>query len=459
MKIIYFSFIFFYLIKQITNYYVFPLKVIDKLDKIENFLSFNSTYTILEIGTPKQIVNFYFSVNHNKMYMTDIGCRNTNLYYFNLESSSLNIIGGIDFDSDQPNNKIIFFESLYFFNDTNLSQSIEMEEYPLLLLTNFTEEVFETGICGDIGLAIMQYENYENEPDEFEYYMKYLKTLNNYFSFFYYNGSDYLINSIFLHLEFKDLFQDVKNISWVNPILRNEMLHWEINMKEIFYNKVHFNNKIILELNPLFELIIGTNDYKNNITKDFFNSYINKGICSMVEIDGYTLFECDEKHFDIKDIKNFPTLYMFNNDINHIFEMKGEELFHQLNNKYYFKIIFPIKDLVPSRWVIGKIFFRKYPTIFSPSNRLIGFYINPNEGIIEGLNTEDNENNEDNENENNNNKSSNNRIYVYIIIGVVAIIFTVLGIFIGKKIFLKKKRKANELIDDNYQYEPQNNIN
>ena len=107
MKIIYFSFIFFHLIKQITNYYVFPLKVIDKLDKIENFLSFTSTYTILEIGTPKQKVNFYFSVNHNKMYMTDTGCRNTNLYFFNIESSSLIILGDIDFESEEPNKKII----------------------------------------------------------------------------------------------------------------------------------------------------------------------------------------------------------------------------------------------------------------------------------------------------------------------------------------------------------------
>ena len=449
MKIISFSFIFFYLINQITSYFVFPLKVIDKLDKIENFLSFNSTYTTLDIGIPQQKVNFYFSVNHNKMYVTDKGCRNVNLYYFNFESSTLNILGGIDFDSDEPNNKIVFFESLFFFNDTNLTQSIEIDEYPLLLITNFTEEIFETGMCGDLGLAIMQYENYEDEPDEFEYYMKYLKTLNNYFSFFYYNGSDYLINSIFLHLEFKEMFQDVTNISWVNPILRNDMLHWEIDMKEIFYKKVHFNNKIILELNPLFELIIGTNDYKTNITKDYFNSYINKKICSMVEIGEYALFECDEKNFDVKDIKKFPTLYMYNSDINHIFEMKGEELFHLLNNKYYFKIIFPIKDLVPNRWIIGKIFFRKYPTIFSPSNRLIGFYINPNEGIIEGLDNQD-----DDESKN------NNKIYIYIIVAIVVIIiFTGLGIFIGKNIFFKKRRKANELIDDDYQYETNNKIN
>ena len=448
MKKIYFTFICLFLIKQIINYYVFQLEVIDKLDKIEDFLSFNSTYTTLEMGTPQQKVNFYFSVNHNKMYMTNTNCPNINLYNFSIDSSTLNILGGIDFESENPDDKILFFESLYFYNDTNLSQSIEIEEYPLLLISNFSEDIFDMGICGDIGLSIMQYEKYDSMPDEFEYYMKYLKTLNNYFSFFYYNGSDYLINSIFLHQEFQDLFKDVKNISWVNPLLRNDMLHWEINMKEIFYKKTHFKNKIIFEFNPLFELIIGTNDYKTNITKDYFISYINKKICTLIEVEGYAIFECNEKNFGMKDIKKFPSLYMFNDDINHIFEMKGEELFHQLNNKYYFKIIFPNKDLEPNRWVIGKIFFRKYPTIFSPSNRLIGFYINPNEGIIDNLNDNDNEN-----------KNNFDKIYIYIIIVIVALIFTGIGIFIGKKLFFQKKRKANELVDDNYKYEPETNIN
>ena len=45
-----------------------------------------------------------------------------------------------------------------------------------------------------------------------------------------------------------------------------------------------------------------------------------------------------------------------------------------------------------------------------------------------------------------------NKIFLYIIIIIIALIFTCFGLYIGKKIFFQKKRKANELIDDNYEY-------
>ena len=209
---------------------------------------------------------------------------------------------------------------------------------------------------------------------------------------------------------------------------------------------------MIIELNPLFELIVGISDYKNNIQKDFFDSYIKNKICSINEVNGYSIFECDENKFEIKDIKGFPSLYLYNNDINHTFVMNGEELFYRLNNKYYFKIIFPIKDFQPIRWILGKTFFRKYPIIFSPSNRIVGFYINPNGIIIIDENKEKKENKKPDNN-------SKKKAYIYILIIVVALIFTGIGIFIGRNYLIKNKRKANELVDDNYRYEPESNIN
>ena len=114
----------------------------------------------------------------------------------------------------------------------------------------------------------------------------------------------------------------------------------------------------------------------------FLNHILIKKICSIIEVKNYSIYECDVNKFDIKDIKKFPTLYIVNNDINYIFNMTGEDLFYKLNNKYYFKIVFPLKNIENNRWIFGRIFLRKYPTTFSPSNRFIGFYINPNEGTI-----------------------------------------------------------------------------
>ena len=435
MEKFYILLILFYLVNQIINYVTFPLKVLDEynLNKIENFLLFNSTYTTIEMGTPTQKVNFYFNISHNKMYVTDVGCKNINLYNFSIYSSTLNVIGDPSLEISA-----LFFESLFLYDNINLSKTMELEEFPLLLLSDFSDDLSEKGLCGDIGLSIIQYEKYDSEPEEFEYYLQYLRAFNKYFSFFNYNETDLFITNIFLHEEFKDLFKDVKNISWVNPILRNNILRWEINMKDIFYKKKHFKDKSIIEINPLFELIIGINDYKNSIQNDFFNTYIKNKKCLINEINNYTIFECDAFNFNLEDIKKFPTLYMNNSDIEHAFEMVGEELFYKLNNKYYFKIIFPKEDLENNKWLMGKIFLRKYPVIFSPANRLIGFYIEPNGGV----HFEEEEETKD----------SGSNFYIYLVIILVAIIFLVIGLIIGKNIFFQRKRKANELNDDNYEY-------
>ena len=138
---------------------------------------------------------------------------------------------------------------------------------------------------------------------------------------------------------------------------------------------------------------------------------------------------------------------MSNIDISFIFEFVGEELFYKLNDKYYFKIIFPFKDFEPSRWIVGRTFLRKYPTTFSPSNRIIGFYVNPID-----INIEEEPDGNDNEKKDDEKSWYSNKIFLYIIIIIIALIFTCFGLYIGKKIFFQKKRKANELIDDNYEY-------
>ena len=143
---------------------------------------------------------------------------------------------------------------------------------------------------------------------------------------------------------------------------------------------------------------------------------------------------------------------MFNTNLNHIFEMIGEEIFIRLDNKYYFAIIFLNENSENNKWLMGKIFMRKYPVIFSPINRLVGFYINPNgDTYMEKEDTERKEKKE--EPKSISQKPFTRNIYFYLEIVIIALIFTCLGLWIGRKIFIQRKRKLNELIDDYYQYE------
>ena len=449
MKVISFSYIFiiYNLIKKCWNYIVYPLKIYDELSKIENMLSFNSTYTIIEMGRPPQKVNFYFSLDHNKMNMTDIGCRPYNL--FDIEySQTLGIVGFPDEDEGAYSSKVYAVDYLSFYEKVNTTNLTLIEKYYLYYTADLNKDI--NYLCGNIGLSLIKHEAYDSQHDEIEYYLKYYRSQNNYFSFFHYNNKDYFVNKIFLNEEFKDIFKDVKNISWINPIITDNSERWDIYMNEIFYNNIYLKKRIIVELNPLFELIIGTNEYKSNIMNDFFNFYTEQKICLMNEINDYHIFECDEKKFEIKDIKNFPVLYILNNNINHIFEITGEDLFIKLNNKFYFKIVFPIKRN-DNKWILGRIFLRKYPVIFSPLNRLIGFYINPNKGIII---ERDKETEEIKDKLINYKKEYFPKIfYLYIFIGII---FSLFGIFIGKKLFMSRKKKLNELVDDYYQYDSEN---
>ena len=463
MKINIYSYIFFYIFKQSLNYVIYPLKVFDEFNRIENLLSFDSTYTTLEVGTPPQKVDFYFSLAHTKVNLTDTGCKNmqtnTNLFNRNNSSTFQNVYK-LDKEYQTNNTKFLVIDSIYFHYNINLTKILKVNEYPLYYSSNITNDNIK--LCGNIGLSIKQYEMYGKEPYQIKYYTDYIKSYgadqNDDFSFYHHNGQDFLIYGVFLHLEFKDLFKDVKNIAYTHPMTRKHsfIFHWEISMKEIYYDNKHFKDNIIFELNPLFELIVGTNDYGENIKNDFFNSYINTQICKIEENKNYEIFACDANKFDIKDIKKFPKLYMSNTDLHYIFELTGEELFIKINNKYYFKIIFPLKNLEPKRWIIGRIFLRKYFVMFSPANRLIGFYINNSRKynkkqikqeakVVEQVNSND--------------SSFTKDIIKYIKIIFFALIFIGVGLLLGKRIFFKRAKRANELEDDYYQYDSNANIN
>ena len=456
-------FIFFSVFKQCLDYIVYNLETEGEKNSIESLLSFYSTYTTLDMGTPRQKVNFYFDLFSHEIILTEKNCKNTNLFDKN-NSTTFKYELEITPSPTNDMNKYLITDNLYFNTSLKFNHIVKIEKYPFY--SSIDKNSINNKLCGTIGLSIIQYNIDLNKLDhpEIKNFTDALSRKNaqkyDDFSFFHYNNKDYLIYSIFLMYEFPNLLPDVKMVEWLYPCLRknSRTLYWEISMKEIFYNNIHSNPKNFLtfEINPLFELIVGMNDYRTNITRDYFNSYIKNGICSVGEYPKYNfmVIGCDEEKFGLKQIKKFPTLYLSNVGINHIFDLKGEELFINLNKKWYFKIVFPKEEYEVARWILGRTFLRKYPVIFSPYNKLIGFYVKPNKGII---NINQNQTIEEEKiiekiNSNNKNFFSNDTIG-YIKIIVVAIIFMVVGLYIGKKIFFPRRKRANELVDDYYQYD------
>ena len=459
------NFFIFSIFKLCLNYIIYNLETYGEKNIIESLLSFDSTYTTLDMGTPPQKVDFYFNLFSHEIILTDKNCKTNNLFDKN---NSTTFKHELEVTPSPRNdmNRYLITDNLYFDNSIKYKHLIEIEKYPFY--SSIDKNSSNNKLCGIIGLSIIQYNSDIHKPDPPEI-KNFTDVLSRYnvqkyddFSFFHYNNRDYLIYSIFLMNQFPNLFPEVRMVEWVYPSLRknSRTLYWEISMKEIFYNNIHSNPKNFLtfEINPLFELIVGMNDYKTNITRDYFNSYIKKGICSIKEYQkfNFRVIECDEEKFGLKEIKKFPSLYFSNVGINHIFDLKGEELFINLNKKWYFKIVFPIEEYETVRWILGRTFLRKYPVMFSPYNKLIGFYVKPNKGIININQSKTIEEEEEKiiEKINSSNKTffSNDTIGNIKII-LVAIIFTVVGLYIGKKIFFPRRKRANELVDDYYQYD------
>ena len=146
------------------------------------------------------------------------------------------------------------------------------------------------------------------------------------------------------------------------------------------------------------------------------------------------------------------------------FIFKNEDLFEQILDKYYFLIIFKnnIKANSKDSWYLGEPFYRKYTFSIDLDSRTIGFYLEQ-EGNYRQINNIKSNNkidkkNLDNMNKNNNNKNSmNNNILKYLIEIIIIIVIAFIAYYIGVTIREKRKKRANELKDENYEYIPEYN--
>ena len=250
---------------------------------------------------------------------------------------------------------------------------------------------------------------------------------------------------------------------------------WAIEMKEIyFYNNTNDklfviknnNNKIELIYN--FGFIIGSNNYKQLIIEYYFKELINKNICELeisektiyntstvfIKKDGkYSIIICDKIKMD-NLITKFPPLYFSSIAYNYIFELTYKDLFININNYYYFMILFPNNESDTSlneNWYMGLPFLKKYQFILSLDDKTIGFYRSENKLYEE-------ENNNDNDNKQNEiveNKETN-KIWIYILQILLVIILVISAVFVGMLLNRQRKKRANELKDD-YDYIEENN--
>ena len=201
-------------------------------------------------------------------------------------------------------------------------------------------------------------------------------------------------------------------------------------------NKIYeYFCSIDFELNQGF--IIGSNDYKEYIEKNFFDEKIYKKECFKKEIsinkDIFYIFYCKNN----TNLRQLEDLILYINKIKYEIKFTYKDIFtiDEINNFLFFNVIFLKHDYnFKHDFILGKPFFKKYPIVFNVEGNVekIGFYYNL---FVE----------EEKENKNDINEYK----FKYDFWKVISIILIFIGIIIIglliyiflKNIFLNKKEK------------------
>ena len=200
---------------------------------------------------------------------------------------------------------------------------------------------------------------------------------------------------------------------------------------KIIYDNITENEpQIIIDYN-LRGISVDKN-YYNYIYESFFSSLINNKKCILEYNNNtdnkYIYFVCDK---DI-DIKNFKSFNLYNQKMKYSFILNNSDLFQDYNNKKYCLIFHDL--MYPLKWRFGQVFFQKYELSINDS-KIAFYYIINNQ-------TKD--------------KKDNFFKILLIIFFFIIIILTFIIIYMIKN--KPRKRRANELVDDNYEYNSKKNL-
>ena len=413
-------------------------------------------YIIIKIGNPSQEVKVLLS---SKVCGFKIGktthCINSKEYlsYYNRnKSDDFNYTKKYSGTFTEFGNERGYTaeDSIYAYTDLNLKNEEIFNKIGFYLGSDTNEE-----LCGIIGFKMDNYAYYCNKINDLIRDFKSINVTNNYKWILKYNSIEegyYIIGA-----EMKDLVHKYndKQFFKISSLINLGECPWSFSIRNIKCEKdekieiISKNKKCEIEND--FSLIMGTDAYYKYINKTYFYDYLKKGIClkniwSRSQIYDYYIIECDKKNFGKNDIINFPSLIFVVNEDEKELTLNYSDLFSETEHKYFFNIIFNTKQ--NETWILGKIFLKKFMVMFDLDNQIIEIYNNYEE--------DQSSNNESL------NKNSIGEISLYICIIIALIIITaVLAYLLGKNLNKLRKKRANELLEDNYEYKAneENEIN
>ena len=227
------------------------------------------------------------------------------------------------------------------------------------------------------------------------------------------------VGKVFWNLNFNKIF--IKNSSETIDLKKDESeLSFESNTILASYEYKQYFQKIIQNLLNEGKCF---NDYFDSC-KDLYNSKSN-----------YSFYYCKNEKEVKEELKKIILPIQFSSiELNYTFEITIDDILKETKEYIFLKLIF---QRWGGGWTMGRPFSLKYKFMFNPDIKQIAFY--PKFKTKKGI-------------------QINWEIFIKVLIIIgLCIIFAILGIIVGKKLYgIKRKKRANEMNDDDYEYFSEN---
>ena len=390
----------------------------------------NPFKTYIRLGDPPQYIPGFLKTDEFNFFLSNYECPQHAIYYRTGSKDFIYITPKEYFD-DNDITDFQFYDSLFLDecnNCTNLSETntIKVLNYSLNVNNNMKgQQCFHIGsqlIYQDdkLGASLID-KLYEKEIIK-SYLFEY-KIINE--------------DNIYLHLGLNLDEESKKNYKFIKSIHVYESIYYNNIIWGLKFDFISINNYATSynkETNALFDINLGCflgnsdfNEYFKNYLKDN-DLYVEP---KLFEQEYYVYFFAkNTKGFE--KMKDF-ILSFYNKDLNYNFTLNYTDLFLEKENGYYFLVAF--EKNYRSEWKLGFPFFDKYKFIFDHNSKSVGFFCPDGCSPLNG---------------NNNIQQNNSNVKnILLIIGIILIssFILIIGIFIGKKLFEARKRRANELLD------------
>ena len=424
MKYYFYLFIFFCkvcILQKIT----LPFKKILKKNTSENLINnlFNNELEVnLTIGTPE------------KNYPVLLKLQQTETFIMNIDSESKNI--KIKYNPKESSTYLSKNERLYLHSKIHCSdgyyirdtfhfgkEKIKGDLFYFILANKENQNITSSGELG------LNFDESRLNKDNL-YFLKQLQIKNliahSVFTLEYNNENEgNLIIGNYPHEYNKTFNKEDLIYSYIET--PNIYIH------KVFSNNIVIENSTIVKLEYEFGLIEGSEDYYNKIYLQFFGDYLNKNICSKIMVNNMSSYYYTVCNKNI-DLQKFPILILQIDPLKYNFTFDYKDLFLEFENKLYFMIVF---QLIPDKWILGEIFFKKYQIVFDKEKKIYGLYFKQSSP-------------------NKKNFFKFSPWIIVLIFGLLLIISFFLIIYLYRIIKKRRKIRANEL-EDNFEYLPQLN--